>query len=70
MNDKVPDSEKTSPLVAVFALLVLGGLLMVPCMFIFYGANGALGGLMLLAILISCQSTVYVILKYLWKMFG
>jgi hypothetical protein len=62
--------SKSSPLVAIFALLALGGLLIVPFTFIFYGAGGALGGLVLLAILISCQSVVYVIMKNLWKELG
>lgn len=56
---------RSSPLVAILALLVLSGLLMVPCTFIFYGAaGGALGGLLLLAILISGQSVVYVIARF------
>jgi hypothetical protein len=59
MSDDEPKSDIGSSAVAIFAMIVLGGLLAVPIMFIVYGAGGGLGGLMVLGVLIVCQLVVF-----------
>ena len=66
MKRDEPGSDHASPLIAVFAMLVLAGLLIVPGAFIVYGGGGtAIGGLLLLGGMILCQSAVFAIGKML-----
>jgi hypothetical protein len=60
------DTSYSSPAIAVAAMFVLTGLLLVPGVFIFYGGGGAaLGGLSILGALILCQSVVFAVVKLL-----
>jgi hypothetical protein len=61
MDDEKLTSDKSSPAIAIVGMLVLGGLLAVPAMFIFYGAASALGGLLILGMMILCQSAILAI---------
>ena len=64
MKEGQPNSDQASPAVAVIGMCVLGGLLLVPGAFIFYGGGGsALFGLMILGVLIFCQAAVFAICK-------
>jgi predicted membrane channel-forming protein YqfA (hemolysin III family) len=69
MNNDESKSDNVSSAVAIFAIVVLGGLLAVPIMFILYGAGGGLGGLMILSVLILCQLAVYSVGSRIYRMF-
>ena len=64
MKGDLPKSDQASPVIAVFAMFVLGGLLLIPVAYIFYGGGGAaLGGVLILGALIACQSAVFAVGK-------
>ena len=55
--------EKSSAAIAYFAIAVLCGLLLVPAMFVFYGAAGALGGILILGPIILLQAGVFALMR-------
>jgi hypothetical protein len=64
MKGDQPDSDQASPAVAIIGMCVLGGSVLAPGAFIFYGGGGsALFGLMILGLLILCQAAVFAICK-------
>ena len=68
MKRDEPSSDHASPLIAVFGIVVLAGLLIVPGAFIMYcGGGTAIGGLLLLGAMILCQSAVFAIGKLLLR---
>jgi len=63
MVENESNADKASPVIAILAMVVFGGILAVPISLIMYRASGGLGGLILLGALIVCQAAAFALGK-------